>query len=261
MKVFNIIILSLMTNLVFSQDFEKSIVRNDNDYVTYIDNESLKEFNPKKVKEMFKLKIKQIKGNTKRVKFYSYKININENIDIYALIVDCNFTNDCYIIAYDKFKQTITINPVKLNIKWANNNESGFKDKLLCFPLLDIQKADNKYTISIKERFHNGNTYNAVINKIYILKDDLSFDLKFCYEETALTFDGKNIKRVLNDNNIYVYKQGKSVLEYLGKIQIDVEAKKIIKKECVKDEFCEILFTCSGEDEENILKNGFEIKY
>lgn len=261
MRVFNIVVLSLMTNIVFSQDFEKSIVRNDNDYVTYNDSESLKEFNPKKVKELFKLTIKQIKRNSERVKFYSYKININENIDIYALIVDCNFRNDCYIVAYDKFKQIITSNPVKLNIKWANNNESGFKNKLLCFPLLDIQKVDSQYTISIKERVHNGNTYNAVINKIYILKDDLSFDLKFCYEETALTFDGQNIKRVLNNNIIYVYKQDASVLEYLGKIQIDIEAKKIIKKECIKDEFCEILFTCSGESEETILKNGFEMKY
>lgn len=261
MKVFNIIILTLMTNIVFSQDFEKSIVRNDNDYVTYNDNESLKEFNPKKVKEMFKLIIKEIKENSKKVKFYSYKINVNENIDIYALIVDCNFKNDCYLIAYDKFRQIITINPVKLNIKWANNSESGFKDKLLYFPLLDVQELDNKHTISVKERVHNGNTYNAVINNIYILKDDLSFDLKFCYEETALTFDGHKLKRVLNNNIIYVYKQDATVLEYLGKIQIDIEAQKIIKKECVKDEFCEILFTCSGEDEENILKNGFEIKY
>ena len=117
--------------------------------------------------------------------------------------------------------------------------------------------VNDKYCLLyFKERVHDGNTYDAVINKVYDLNIDLSFNLKFCYEEAAQTFDNQIIKRVLSNDSILVYLIKDTSYEYIGKVVIDFVGKTIVKKECINDEFCQILFTASNKSEEFILKNG-----
>lgn len=261
MKALHLLIILLFTSQIYGQDFKYSIVRNDNDYVTYRDIHSFKETTPQPIVKKFKSIINGLKCDSQTVYSYSYKININENVDIYSLFVDYNFNKDCYLIAFNKTETIITEFPIVINMKWSFNNEDGFNFKLLKFPLIDIKQNDGNYTVCLKERVHNGNIYNAVIDKIYILDKYLSFNLKFCYEETSLTFDNQKIKRILNNDTILVYKENDISFEYLGKIEIDSKAKTIVKKECINDELCPILFTASGEEDEYILKNGVTIKY
>jgi hypothetical protein len=260
MKLIYILVIFVSSNL-FGQDYENSIVRNDNDFATYQDIESLKEPNPKIVLEKIKSIIKFSKKQSKKVNFFSYKINLSEKVEIYALIVNGPFTSECNIFAYDIFNKKVTLYPIKYSLKWAKNSESGFNYKLLDLPMLNVQRQNENYNISVKERVHNGNTYNAVINKTYKLNSDLSFDLKFCFEENALTFDGHKIIRILYDNLLYVYKKDLVSIEYLGKILLNSEKSEFVKKDCFKEDFCDVLFTCSGKKEEIILKKGYISEY
>ena len=262
MKAFYIfIVLLLFTIQLFGQDLKYSIVRNDNDYVAYKDNFSPKDATPKRVLEKFQLIVDELKYDSPNIEFYSYKIILNETIDIYSLLVNYNLKKECYVLAYNKKVGTITNTPIIINVKWSFNNESGFSYKLLEYPLVGIRQINNNFIVCLKERVHNGNMYNAVIDKLYSLNDDMSFDLRFCYEEASLTLDNQIIKRYLKDNTISVYIKKDTSCEIIGKIEIDAKAKKIIKTECLNDKFSEVIFTTSGKEDEYILKNGFTLKY
>jgi hypothetical protein len=165
------------------------------------------------------------------------------------------------MIAYNNLDQSLTKSPVKLDLKWGFNNESGFDFKLLDFPLIKVRNENQRSVVSLKERVHNGNIYDAVITKTYSLDNNLNFYLDFCFEENSLTFDNQKIRRILKDNIISVFKENETCLEFLGKIEIDIVRKKIVKRECVNDNFCQILFTSSGIEDEEIFKYGFVFKY
>ncbi|MGL4629885.1 MAG: hypothetical protein ACRCVT_01670 [Leadbetterella sp.] len=262
MKPIFICIILILGKSVYCQDYNTSIKRIDNDFTTYFDKESPKEINPKEVSERFKSIVKNSTSIDERKIFFSFKINVNTKIDIYALNVKTRSQNYCYLIAYDKSTKNVSFDTIRINMKWASNSESGFKDKLLKFPLLEIYQENGKYMLTIRERVHNGNTYNALIKKIFSLKVDLSFDLKLCFEEKSITFDGQVINRVIKNNAIFIYKDDvNSMCELLGKIEVDIENKKIVKKECNNSEYCEILYTCSGEDDELFLKYGYKSLY
>jgi len=261
MKIFYLLIIFLLTSQLYCQDFKYAIIRDDNDYVTYEDVQSLKEVTPPMMVKKIESIISNFKSDLKVVHSYLYKINVDETIDIYSLFVNYNFKHDCYLMAFNKLNATITEVPIILNMKWGFNNESGFNNKLLKYPLIEVKKSESGYIVFLKERVHDGNIYNAVITKIYSLNKELAFDLKFCYEEISLTLNNQKIKRILDNNAILVFEEKDTSFEYLGRIEIDPKTKTIIKKECLSQEFCQILFTTSGKEDEYILKNGFTTEY
>jgi hypothetical protein len=244
----------LFTSQAFGQNINNSIKREDNDYVTFRDLESLKERNPPAVRQKFKSILDGLEYHN--TEFYSYRIAANANLDIYVLITQDNFRKDCYVIAYDKAKSLTSKTPIFINMKWSSNNESAFHDKLLAFPLLKVIETKENVTIHLKERQHNGNIYNAVITKIFVITPDLSFDALFCYENNALTFDNRKIKRILNHRTISVYSDADNVVELVGIIEIDEQGEKITERKCYNDEYCDILFTTSDAEDEVLLRRG-----
>lgn len=259
MKSISLLIFSLLALQIYSQNVKYSITRDDNDFVTYKDVHSIKELNPPQVIEKFKEILASLKGKT--CNFYSYKIKVNNEILLFSLLINYDQQTDCHIIAFNNLTKTITPIPVKLNMKWSFNNEHGFNQKLLDYPLIKITKENDKYILTLKQRVHNGNAYNAVIKKLYELSDDCVLSLRYCYESVSLTFDDQKIVRLLNNDTIFVYKHNDNTIEYLGKLVIDPRSKEITSREFINQEYDPILFTMSGENEEEILRNGYLMKY
>jgi hypothetical protein len=203
--------------------------------------------------------LKKYEYNKKFDKATSYKIIIDSNISMYVLVATCNFQKLAFFIPYDETYQKVSSSPVQIDIKWAFENEEGFLEKLLDYPLASID-ANNKL-LFLKERVHNGNVYNAVITKVYRLNTDLSLTLKFCFESKALLNNGSEIWRRLTSDGFRCYEHSSDSMQYLGKVFADFELGKITLKDCSTNFDCNYLFTISGFPDEELLRKGYVSPY
>jgi len=261
MKTLIFLFATIVVNQIYTQNYNYSIVRVDNDYANYKDVHSIKELNPPKVIEKLKNVLNELDYSLIASDFVTYKITVNSNIDLYVLLIYEFPYNLGKVFAYNKVLNEISVAPLDLNIKWGFNNEVGFTNKLLDYPLIETAIKNETIEIIIKERVHNGNIYNAVIKKHYTLNSDLSFTLDFCFEKICLLWNGQKIKRVLVNDTIFAYLDLDLSLQYIGNVQFDRKTKKVIKRECIVSEYCEVLFTSSPDEDEYFLKNGYTFFY
>ncbi|RYJ43167.1 hypothetical protein [Flavobacterium beibuense] len=258
MKQILVVGLFLLNGLSYSQNLDKTIIRDDNDYVLYNDTNSPTESTPNEVVTEFEKVLKSIKYLKTTVLF---KIKNNNDIDTYALVVNDGLNKEIFILPYNHLEKRVANNYIKINGKWGFNSENGFDFKLLDYPNIKTELIDNNLYIYLKERVHNGNSYNAVVTKVFEITKDLDLNLKFCYEEVCLTGDGIKIIRVLKEDNLFCYKNEDNKLRYIGSLVIDRENGKIESRQCDDNDLCEILFTCSGENEHSFIKSGYNFEY
>lgn len=235
-----------------------SIQRDDNDFATYQDIHSNRVNNPKKISAVFNRIIKTKKAELNNPLVYSYRIVVSPKIDIYALTISSFMERKLYLILHDKIKNEVSNTPIVIDLKWAFNNEAGSSFKLLNYPLLSVSNENEMVIISVRERVHNGNVYNAVLNKQYLLKDDpLSLQLLFCYEESSVLPDGKVVHRILDGTKfINVILDEQTATRSIGRIEIDTKKRVIVERLCELDELCDVLFTTSGMPDEQLFKTG-----
>lgn len=258
MKQILIISLFFLNGVLFSQNIKKTVVRDDNDYVMYNDTFSPKEKTPEKVLNKFKNDLKsviQLKDAT------SYKVHCTDKIDAYILVVNGSFVKEAYVLLYNNSNKEISTKNLKINLKWSFNSESGFDFKMMTFPNIKAELSEGKLFLYLKERVHNGNVYNAVITKIFETGEDLSMNLKYCYEDVCLISNDIKIFRKLNENKIISYKNEKDKIDYLGSFIIDKNTGRVISRDCINNIFCEFLITGSNQDEENFLQKGYNFEY
>lgn len=237
---------------------DSTLVRPDNDYVTYYDSACLKEKTPAPIQKQF---AKIVSSYEIIDDAYAYKINISNHIKSYILITHNFFSSYAYFFFYDAEEQSVNNQPIKINLKWAYNSEEGFSFKLLTTPLMELTSDNNGTFLILKERIHNG-TFNAVVSKVYELKNDLSYRLKCCFESTSIVFmeNECTITRELKGDKIISYKKTQTGNIYLGMIQLNREKNNIVARECISNEYADYLL-CSFENEDVFFKQGYLIEY
>ena len=256
-----VIIALLYSCATSAQDSTHSIQRDDNDLATYYDTYSSKVNNPNEVTRKYESIVKTKSEDLGKVQFYSYRIKGDDTIDFYLLTIISPIEKQVYILVFDKNQKKVSNDPLIVNLKSGFNNEVGFNVKLFDYPLINVVKNDKDYFLFVRERVHNGNVYNAILHKKYLLKN-LKLEMQFCYEEKSLLNDGTIIRRKINKENILeVFVEKSLETECVGKIEIDWQSRVIKKRHCEKDEFCEMLFTTSGLDEQVLLQKGSVLKY
>ncbi|MFZ1787927.1 MAG: hypothetical protein WAT92_06440 [Saprospiraceae bacterium] len=244
----------------------KSNIRNDNDFSSYDDSKYCENIaTPKVISNEFSRILSEIKTiNGRAGNYYSHLIKIDSSIDIYVFSVRSISTFDHYIFAYNSIdNHKISKKPVVINGKWSENNEDGFDLKLMNLPNFRlIDKKENVLNIIIKERVHNGNVYDALFEKYFELNQKtLEFTLKYCIESKACGIDDIIIERLIEGNEVKVYKRDKNKVEEIGSYVLSDDMKKIISKKCIDDYFCNQLVTLSGLDDQSVLSNGYLFRY
>lgn len=214
-KLLTIALICLFSQKIMPQSFCDSVIcRNDNDYCTYFDTISNKKslllnvclfFNKQYPKTIYQIiQIFEIKFDSLRL--YVVK---NDRLPIIGQNEEYHFW------VYDPKHKKISNSPFVINGHWMSNQEEGFDVKLLSSPLVNYE---NGY-LWVKERRHNGNSYNAVIR--YKLKCDKNLNLKImqCIEEVSLCFF-PNME--INDQ-AFVYREQITEYKFVSTIMIDGE--------------------------------------
>ena len=177
-KTILFIILCVHPIFLQSQSIVSSAVcRTDNDYCTFYDSISAKKTLPAKLNAFFKKKypdtncvnqIFEISFDTKRL--YVVRFETAPSIFEYHFWI------------YDSTNNAHSSKPFIINGQWMHNQEEGFDVKLLQKPLA----CNENGFLWVKERRHNGNSYNAVIK--YQLQCDKNLNLQMlqCVEEVSL---------------------------------------------------------------------------
>ncbi len=247
----------LIDNDYTSTSLQYAIERMDNDYVTYKDTESPRSETPKSVikKTRSILNSSQLPFSEKDCSLF--KINIDSNFQAFVLVANFSSYQKGYIILYNIQDEITSHTPIEVNLKWATNNEQGFDYKILKYPLVEIKKEGISYKMYLKERVHNGNMYNAVLTKVYNLDKTNSLQLLCCYESYSFINENTYIERVLKDSIISVFKNTVTSKEYLGSIVLSDNNSKINTINCLDESYCDMIFTNSGRNPNEMLKNGY----
>lgn len=246
-------------------DNYKAIVGKDNSFSTFTTGNEKYENLPKFVNKVIS---DFLVGESDGYLDVIYKINYDEEIKILVLKATYHSkTIRYYLFAYSEKSKKITLNPPYINGKWMENQEKGFSEenRLLTPPLSFFEDIDNDgdFEVVIKERVHNGNVYNAVVNKYYeVNKDDMSLNMILAIESKYIyIMDNKCIiNRQFDNNRLLVYLScNKSDSKKIGDISIMVKEARYsvenISSEVIKYE--SVLLTGSGVENEAFLNKGY----
>ena len=243
-----------------------SLHRNDNDFATYKSEHSVQRDElPKELNRNISAIVTNIQKSIAPDKlddYYIHKINVNDSIDIFVLSIESFSLMEHRLFLFNEKSNQISKTKIAINGKWAKNSEEGFNFKLMDLPNIEIKNQENESLLSIKERVHNGNSYDAVIQKHYYINfEKLTLDLKYCLEIKALGYDDAIIERLAEGNNVKVYKRDKNNIQEIGSFVLSKNMQAIVSKRCLDDNYCSQLITCSGLEDHIILNDGYLISY
>lgn len=201
-----------------------------------------------------------------------YQINYNDSISIFVAKTNDVFKGrQCYIIAFDSSRKIETKAPPCINSKWLANNEIGFKERFKLYkkPFISFRDIDSDGTleISVKERVHNGNIYNALLNKFFRLDlSTMQMNLFLVLEEKYIHFmDNTCVFERFIDNEKLIVKKDchEKSSEKIGSALLKFEKNKVelIELKCHLPENEGLLITGSGEDPVKFINSGYEFSY
>jgi hypothetical protein len=123
---------------------------------------------------------------------------------------------------------------------------------------------NNQENIVVKERAHNGNAYNAVVEYIYSLSADMQFHQVLCIESKYMDVMTDCIivrslnKNVLVDQLICPKMKAREI----GRVELTFSpTAKISEKKIYDGQYKDLLITGSGVDEKQFIVEGFHFRY
>ena len=187
-KILFAVLLLFISSSLQSQDWlNNCIVRSDNDYVSHRDtispHENIKTQVKKQIKNYFD-GVSEDDFKTMQEHNLVFKVAYSEIIDIY--IVKAHFDAlgiNYYFFSYNKATNKHSDFPYKINGKWIENDEEGFNNKLCSSPLFSVTQDS---LIILKERKHNGTSYDAVVAYYLSIDSNMNMKLQFCVESIYL---------------------------------------------------------------------------
>ena len=186
--LFAYIVMGFSMNLLGQTVIDSAIHRTDNDYCTYLDTLSCKTPLPYKVLMLFNDKYPLEKYHITQIFEINYNQNLlfvvrnNEIVVLDSLSYPVNCFEEYHFWVYNPKSGTISSNPFVISGQFMGNQEDGFEVKLLSAPLVWI---DDRY-VWVKERKHNGNSYNAVVRLKLKCDNKLNLRIEQCVEEVSL---------------------------------------------------------------------------
>lgn len=245
----------LSSSINASSWFDSVVVRDDNGYVSYYDSLSPRKEAPWAIQE----KCSKCFPSNHLERNQIFEIDFGE-YDIYVIRYSGIGYEYYYFFAYDPALRKLTDKPFVINGKWCADNECGFEKPLLNGPMIEIHDA----YIYLRERVHNGTSYNAVLLYCIECDKEMEFDVKYCVEEYALTCKPEMrmneyliIKREITEGlrvNCYL-EDGTKKKDFIGSYVISSEGN-IVDIRIDNDIFRTWVVTSSGIDPHIFSKQG-----
>lgn len=246
------------------------IIRHDNDFSTLQDStvhktESMPVNVSKKLDSL-------LDYNNEYLFQRAFKIQYANGIFIYVLRLKGPYDSiRYYLVGWNEQSDLATASCPEINGKWMENGEAGFnpKSRLVKGKMIDFfdLNQDGQNEITVKERVHNGNMYNAVIVKYFAV------DIATMAITPVMTLESVQqdflsdclITRVLKNETIYTYRHC-SVMdeEKLGEVYLacnNLNNIVIKEKNIMNEEYEGLLVTGSGIEVASFLKNGYKFIY
>ncbi len=279
---------------------ETAIWREDNDFVTFEDNET--KFEKVLIPEEVKNKIHDIakknyqfyiknmeqeneKWYYKLKEFYGpifmIKAPQGKQLYVYKVILPFSASN-YYFILYELETKVATENPPYIYGKWMEGKEQniGMVPRYLYLekPLVtfDDINLDGKQEIVIQEMVHNGTVYNGVIYHYFTIENNLSLNRILALETRIYILDKKGDEVVfrtlekLSPNQIklkVIIRDLKDSAKYKDIGEVILKSKdasspfEIVKKNVKIKEYEWMMITYSEKDENLFLKEGLGFYY
>lgn len=244
----------------------RCVKRANNDFVTYTDSVSLLLKLPVIIEKSFDDIIDSIESVVFQNEFLVFSVTYSSEIELYILKIyrDSGLV-DYFLIAYDFESQLISKNNIQIDGKWMESNEKGFNEnhKLITEPLIYFSdfNDDNKNEIIIKNRVHNGNIYNAVIENIYTISSDLKIDsllfLETKYEDIfrqCLIVRDYSLKK--NELKTSLICDDTLTIGY-SKLSITYNGVEITDSTLLIPEYENLLITGSGLNSQEFIRKGY----
>lgn len=153
------------------------VVRADNDFVSYYDTLSPRKEAPLAIQALCKRCYAKSESNRNQIFEIKYR-----SYYLYMIRYSGMGFEYYYLFAYNPLLNKLSDTPFVIDGRWCSDNESGFEHQLLTNRMIEIKGND----ILLRERVHNGNSYNAVLLYNIICNEKLEFDVKYCIEEISL---------------------------------------------------------------------------
>ena len=228
-----------------------AIKRSDNTFVSFKDTVSEKAIVPKIVEHKIRNELSKDKtGKLDNVFIITY----SEKIHLYVCKIKYIYAIEYIVILHNNVLNKVSDKVIDINGTFSDNNENGFVVKLINKPLLEIVDidGDGNKEVLIRERKHNGTSYNAVVAKYYKIINELEFKKMILIEERNKNPMNNCIieRRLTSDFSINSFLNCKdSVLSKIGFYKIDLKTGLLYDKYIYNDEFENQLITGSGENE------------
>ncbi len=234
--------------------YDITIVREDNSFVSYYDSISFTKETPRNIRELCSVRYEQDDSERNQI----FEVSFND-LNIYVIRYSGIGFEFYDIWAYNPKIDKLSASPFTINGKWVVDNEAGF-DKSILDGYLLVFSGDN---IILRERVHNGNSYNAVV--LYNLKcnNQLEFELQYCIEECSLCHlptmalgEDLTIRRKLNNQHVYCYLEKENTeMQLIGYYKLASNG--IINSiNVIDNEFETWIVTTSGIDPQMFSKQG-----
>ena len=238
----------------------RAICRKDNGFVTNNDKAGELENVPEKAAIIINQIVDSIKKNSSNLGYSIlggvYKIKMTPLISIYIAKIYEGDGPFYYIVAYDAGTGMATNNPPSLYGNYMENNEGDFQPeaRLLTSPLISFEdiNSDGKDEIKIKERVHDGTTYNAEIDHYYDIGDRMNLFQILSVESISINASDRNCKtyRILSKSTLFdTIKCENDKPQSIGRVFLQINThSKIISKQVEDNLYGSYLISNLGED-------------
>ena len=234
---------------------DSAILRIDNDYCTYFDTLSCKTALPAKVLMIFQDKYPTDKYHITQIfeinynQYLLFVVRNNEIVVLDFLSSPINYFEEYHFWVYNPKSSTISSNPFVINGQFMVDQEYGFDVKLLSEPLVCVEDDG---CLWIKERKHNGNSYNAVVRLKLKCDNKLALKIEQCVEEVSLC----HFPNMGNNEHALIYRK-QNGKDYVSTLTMGDETKAIgsfslSKKgrayniKVLDDQYSKLIITSSG---------------
>lgn len=207
-----------------SQWLDSAICRPDNAYYTFVDTSSPRSSVPIELRKIFQQHYQPHHPSLRNQIFEIHHRNL------FLFVVRYNEAGvetqeNYYFWLYNPKTGEVSQQPFTIVGTWIANGEEGFDVKLMTRPLIELKRKK----MVIRERRHNGNAYNAIIQYAITYDKRLNWQIKYVVEEKSLVVIPEStempiiISRHCKGNKVYsfgLYTLRNSNTEKIGEYKI-----------------------------------------
>jgi hypothetical protein len=249
------------------------VKRDDNNISTFRDSLGIEVDLPFQVKNKFDSILNSYEEFLlPKTRFLVFNIEYSAGVEIYILKVNGSLgIKDYHILAFDHGRNLVSKQPQKINGKWMENGESGFREehRLLDTSPTELKdyNSDGVLEFVFKQRVHNGTSYNALVEHVFSIEQDMQLrPILFLESKCESIIDDCLIQRVYDPKSkilkVTVSCEGRQ-FEELGEVYLlySNSGFSVQSQDLFLEKYEGLLVTGSGMNSEDFLNKGYEPKY